>query len=64
MRETVRHIGYTDAESGFDCNTCAVITAIDEQSPDIAQGVDAPTSRATTPPTRTSSTWPAPATRA
>ncbi|MDQ6915526.1 MAG: methionine adenosyltransferase [Actinomycetota bacterium] len=39
-RETVRKIGYTDAAFGFDCETCAVITAIDEQSPDIAQGVD------------------------
>ncbi|MDP8944249.1 MAG: methionine adenosyltransferase [Actinomycetota bacterium] len=39
-RETVRRIGYTDASYGFDCDTCAVITAIDEQSPDIAQGVD------------------------
>jgi S-adenosylmethionine synthetase len=39
-RETVRRIGYTDAAFGFDCGTCAVITAIDEQSPDIAQGVD------------------------
>ncbi|HEY1275293.1 MAG TPA: methionine adenosyltransferase [Thermoleophilaceae bacterium] len=39
-RETIRRIGYTDASYGFDCNTCAVITAIDEQSPDIAQGVD------------------------
>jgi S-adenosylmethionine synthetase len=39
-RETVRKIGYTDAAFGFDCGTCAVITAIDEQSPDIAQGVD------------------------
>jgi S-adenosylmethionine synthetase len=39
-RETVHRIGYTDAAYGFDCNTCAVITAIDEQSPDIAQGVD------------------------
>src|SRR5215510_10749278 len=39
-RETIRKIGYTDASYGFDCNTCAVITAIDEQSPDIAQGVD------------------------
>jgi S-adenosylmethionine synthetase len=39
-RETVRRIGYTDAAYGFDCATCAVITAIDEQSPDIAQGVD------------------------
>jgi S-adenosylmethionine synthetase len=40
-RETVRQIGYTDAAYGFDCDTCAVINAIDEQSPDIAQGVDA-----------------------
>jgi S-adenosylmethionine synthetase len=39
-RETVRKIGYTDASYGFDCATCAVITAIDEQSPDIAQGVN------------------------
>ena len=39
-RETIRKIGYTDAAFGFDCNTCAVISAIDEQSPDIAQGVD------------------------
>jgi len=39
-RETIRRIGYTDARAGFDCQTCAVITAIDEQSPDIAQGVD------------------------
>jgi len=39
-RETVRQIGYTRAKFGFDCDTCAVITAIDEQSPDIALGVD------------------------
>jgi S-adenosylmethionine synthetase len=39
-RDTIRRIGYDDASYGFDCNTCAVITAIDEQSPDIAQGVD------------------------
>jgi S-adenosylmethionine synthetase len=39
-RETVRKIGYTDAAFGFDCKTCAVINAIDKQSPDIAQGVD------------------------
>jgi S-adenosylmethionine synthetase len=39
-RETVRKIGYTNAEFGFDCHTCAVINAIDKQSPDIAQGVD------------------------
>jgi S-adenosylmethionine synthetase len=39
-RETVRRIGYDDARYGFDCQTCAVINAIDKQSPDIAQGVD------------------------
>jgi len=38
-RETVRRIGYDNATYGFDCNTCAVINAIDKQSPDIAQGV-------------------------
>ena len=40
-RETIRNIGYTDAAFGFDYKTCAVINAIDKQSPDIAQGVDA-----------------------
>jgi S-adenosylmethionine synthetase len=40
VRDTVTRIGYTDASYGFDAGTCAVITAIDEQSPDIAQGVD------------------------
>ena len=40
VRETVKKIGYTDALFGFDYHTCAVINAIDEQSPDIAQGVD------------------------
>ncbi len=39
-RETIREIGYTRAKYGFDCDTCAVITSIDEQSCDIAQGVD------------------------
>src|SRR5687767_12255818 len=39
-RDTIRRIGYDDASYGFDCDTCAVITAIDEQSPDLAQGVD------------------------
>jgi len=39
-RETVRRIGYDNASYGFDCNTCAVINAIDKQSADIAQGVD------------------------
>jgi S-adenosylmethionine synthetase len=40
VRETIREIGYTRAKYGFDCDTCAVITSIDEQSPDIALGVD------------------------
>ena len=40
VRETIREIGYTNATYGFDCNTSAVLTSIDEQSPDIAQGVD------------------------
>ncbi|MDD4658031.1 MAG: methionine adenosyltransferase [Eubacteriales bacterium] len=40
VRETVRGIGYTRAKYGFDCDTCAVMTAIDEQSPDIAIGVN------------------------
>ncbi|HHV78776.1 MAG TPA: methionine adenosyltransferase [Firmicutes bacterium] len=39
-RETLRSIGYTRAKYGFDCDTCAVLTAIEEQSPDIAQGVN------------------------
>ena len=39
-REAIKRIGYTDAEFGFDYHTCAVINAIDKQSPDIAQGVD------------------------
>lgn len=40
VRETVKEIGYTRAKYGFDCDTCAVITSIDEQSGDIAMGVD------------------------
>ena len=39
-RETIRKIGYTDADLGFSADACAVINAIDKQSPDIAQGVD------------------------
>ena len=39
IRKTVRDIGYTSSEMGFDAGTCAVITAIEQQSPDIAQGV-------------------------
>ena len=41
VRETIREIGYTRAKFGFDGNTCGVVNAIHEQSPDIAQGVDA-----------------------
>lgn len=40
VRETVREIGYDRAKYGFDCDTCAVLNAIDEQSADIAMGVD------------------------
>lgn len=40
VRETVAEIGYTRAKFGFDAETCAVITSINEQSPDIAMGVD------------------------
>lgn len=40
VRNTIREIGYTRAKFGFDCETCAVLTSIDEQSPDIAMGVD------------------------
>lgn len=40
VRETIREIGYTRAKYGFDADTCAVLTSIDEQSPDIAMGVD------------------------
>ena len=41
VRDTVREIGYTDSAFGFDANTCGVMVAIDPQSPDIAQGVEA-----------------------
>ncbi|MDP4154158.1 MAG: methionine adenosyltransferase [Bacillota bacterium] len=40
VRETIRSIGYTRAKYGFDAETCAVLTSIDEQSPDIAMGVN------------------------
>ncbi len=40
VRQTIRDIGYTRAKYGFDCETCAVMVSLDEQSPDIAQGVD------------------------
>ncbi|MTI65628.1 MAG: methionine adenosyltransferase [Firmicutes bacterium] len=40
VRNTIEDIGYTRAKYGFDCDTCGVLTSIDEQSPDIAMGVD------------------------
>src|SRR6201981_649076 len=49
-RETIRKIGYTDADLGFSADSCAVINAIDKQSPDIAQGVDAAYETRTDPP--------------
>ena len=63
-RDTIREIGYDDASYGFDCKTCAVLTAIDEQSPDIAQGVDKAYESRTSRATTTRSTSRAPATRA
>jgi len=48
-RETIRRIGYTDADLGFSADSCAVINAIDKQSPDIAQGVDSAYERRTDP---------------
>lgn len=40
VRNTIKEIGYTDSEMGFDAETCAVLVSIDRQSPDIAQGVN------------------------
>jgi S-adenosylmethionine synthetase len=40
VRKTIRDIGYNSSETGFDWQTCAVVSSIDKQSPDIAQGVD------------------------
>src|SRR5471030_922753 len=40
VRETIREIGYTKSDVGFDADTCGVSVSIDEQSPDIAMGVD------------------------
>jgi S-adenosylmethionine synthetase len=40
VRETIKEIGYTSSDMGFDWETCSVLTSIDKQSPDIAQGVD------------------------
>ena len=44
-RDVVRDIGYDRAKFGFDCDTCAVLTSIDDQSPDIAMGVATPATR-------------------
>ena len=40
IRGTIREIGYTDSNMGFDCDSCAVLVSLDKQSPDIAQGVN------------------------
>ena len=40
VRDTVKEIGYTDSNMGFDFNTCAVLISLDKQSPNIAQGVN------------------------
>ena len=48
-RETVRKIGYVDADLGFSADSCAVLNAIDKQSPDIAQGVDKALEKRTDP---------------
>ena len=40
VRQTIKEIGYNDSSMGFDWETCAVVTSIDKQSPDIAQGVN------------------------
>ena len=41
VRETIKEIGYNDSSMGFDWETCAILTSIDQQSPDIAMGVNA-----------------------
>jgi S-adenosylmethionine synthetase len=46
VRKTIREIGYTDSAMGFDADTCAVIVALDKQSPDIAMGVDSSQTKA------------------
>jgi S-adenosylmethionine synthetase len=60
VRRTVREIGYNDSRLGFDWETCGTMTAIKEQSPDIAMGVDRALEARDGIPTRRS---PAPATR-
>ena len=63
-RETINGIGYDNALYGFDGNTCGVIVSIDEQSPDIAQGVDISEEVRTGPSGEDRSRPRAPATRA
>ena len=64
VRQTVKDVGYTNAHYGYDYETCGVMVAIDEQSPDISQGVSTPSRCAPTSTTTTPSTCRAPATRA
>ena len=59
----IAEIGYTHSEWGFDAHTCGVVVAIDEQSPDIAQGVDSSYETQHDPATTTRSTRSAQATR-
>ena len=63
VRETIKGIGYDREAYGYDGNTCGVMTSIDPQSPDIAQGVDTAFETRSGPRARTSSTARAPATR-
>jgi S-adenosylmethionine synthetase len=63
VRDTITGIGYDRESYGFDGNTCGVMVAIDEQSPDIAQGVDAYEEVRRGTSATTSSTSRAPATR-
>ena len=63
VRQKVADIGYTRSDFGFDAHTCAVVVAIDEQSPDIAQGVDTASRCSTTRATTIRSTGSARATR-
>ena len=64
VRETVREIGYDRAKYGFDCDTCAVLNSIHEQSADIAMGVDKALEAKENKMTRRTSSTSVPATRA
>ena len=63
VRETIKGIGYDRESFGFDGNTCGVMTSIDPQSPDIAQGVDTAFEKRTAGAGEDTSTARAPATR-